>query len=107
MNELLANLRALQAIRTQQEQLAARKHELERQARQSSAQTRSRAYRLVTDATLELLSRSASVNPESLTQEIEARAHDRDRFAGALAGDWLEEITRASTAPGEDDGGIA
>lgn len=99
MIELLANLRALQAIRTQQEQLAVRKRDLEKEARQSSAQTRSRACRLVTDATLALLSRGASVNPASLTQEIEARAYDRDRFVVALARDWLDEAARASGAP--------
>lgn len=105
MNSLLANLRALQTIRTQQEQLAVRKRDLEKEARRSSAQTRSRAWRLVTNATLALLERGASVDHDSLAQEIEALAHDRDRFAAALAGDWLEEATKASGAPIGQGGG--
>lgn len=106
MTDLLANLRALRVIHTQQEQLAARKQTLERQARQASVQTRSRACRLMSDAVLALLSRDEPVNWQTLTQEIEARAHERDRFAIALARDWLEEATRSDT-PGEEDGEVA
>jgi len=102
MNEVLAHLRKLQAIRSQHEQLAVRKNELERQSRQGSSQTRSRACRLVTDATLELLARGTSVNRNSLAQEIEARAHDRNRFEVALARDWLEEAAKAARAPRDE-----
>lgn len=94
MSALLENIRSLRNIREQLDSLAARKSELEREARQTSIQTQSRACRIVSEATLALLARGTEIDIDALTQELERLAHDR--FAVAQAQDWLAEAKEAA-----------